>query len=138
MLSVSPVKKTKKNEARHFRHLVRIDRTAFGKLENQVAVLSLFWKSTETRFILALWTTPSSQTIVGYAAYQLNSAECYLLRIAVDSQLRTCPPRINASTPQTASPCTPIPVAAPTESTTGKMPPHKAGTLPRRSHMTST
>lgn len=86
MLSVSPVKKTKKNETRHFRHLVRIDRTAFGKLEDQVAVLSLFWKSTETRFLLAHWTTPASQTLVGYAAYQLKDSECYLLRIAVDSQ----------------------------------------------------
>lgn len=86
MLSVSPIKKTKKNETRHFRHLVRVDRTAFGKLDDQVAVLSLFWKSTETKFILAHWTTPSSQTIVGYAAYQIKDSECYLLRIAVDSQ----------------------------------------------------
>ncbi len=87
MLSVGSVKKSKKNAARYFRNLVRIDRTAFGKLEDQVSILRLFWESTETRIILATWTSPSSSTpiVIAYAAYQLHPTHLYLLRIAVDS-----------------------------------------------------
>lgn len=85
MLGVGSVKKSKKNEARYFRSIVRVDRTAFGTLSDQVRTLQLFWKSTETRFLLATWTTPASTTVVGYAAYQLKPGSCYLLRIAVDS-----------------------------------------------------
>jgi len=66
-----------------FAQLLLVDKEAFGKLDDQTAILKTFWKSESSRIIMA--RKSDTQSIIGYACFQpsADKRSCYLMRIGV-------------------------------------------------------